>query len=70
MVRKERPYVDKEGWIHCPCCGKKTRTKIRDNTVLKNFPVYCAKCRNESLIDMEQLHITISIEPDMKMQSQ
>lgn len=26
-----------EHWILCPTCGSKTRDKIREDTVLKNF---------------------------------
>ena len=25
-------------WIYCPVCGNKTRTMIREDTELKNFP--------------------------------
>ncbi|HDV0795597.1 TPA: conjugal transfer protein, partial [Enterococcus faecalis] len=25
----------------CPICGNKTRLKIREDTELKNFPLYC-----------------------------
>lgn len=32
-----------EHWILCPACGSKTRDKIREDTVLKNFPLYCPK---------------------------
>ncbi|MCI9532715.1 MAG: conjugal transfer protein [Lachnospiraceae bacterium] len=35
-------------WISCPACGNKTRTMIRENTELKNFPVYCLKCKIET----------------------
>ena len=37
-------------WILCPVCGSKTRTKIRKDTVLENYPRYCPKCRQERLI--------------------
>lgn len=40
-------------WIYCPICRNKTRIKIRQDTVLKNFPLFCPKCRQESLIDVE-----------------
>ena len=46
-------------WLLCPICGNKTRMKVRDDTELKNFPLYCPKCRQESLIDLKQLQITI-----------
>ena len=50
-------------WLLCPICGNKTRMKVRDDTELKNFPLYCPKCRQESLIDLKQLQITISTFP-------
>ncbi|HEQ3157928.1 TPA: cysteine-rich KTR domain-containing protein, partial [Streptococcus pyogenes] len=37
-------------WILCPVCGNKTRNKIRKDTVLENYPLYCPKCRQERLI--------------------
>ena len=30
-------------WILCPLCGGKTRDKIREDTVLVNYPLYCPK---------------------------
>lgn len=44
-------------WILCPICGNKTRDKIREDTILKNFPLFCPKCKSECLIDVEQFHI-------------
>ncbi len=37
-------------WIYCPICGRKTRDKIRKDTVLKNHPLYCPKCKKETLV--------------------
>lgn len=51
-------------WILCPTCGSKTRDKIREDTVLKNFPLYCPKCKQESLIEVENLNIVVIKEPD------
>ena len=42
-------------WILCPVCGSKTRNKIRKDTVLKNYPLYCPKCRQERLIRGREL---------------
>lgn len=53
-----------ENWILCPTCGSKTRDKIREDTVLKNFPLYCPKCKQESLIEVENLNIVVIKEPD------
>lgn len=46
-------------WILCPVCKNKTRVQIREDTELKNFPLYCLKCKHESLIEAKNLHITV-----------
>ncbi len=51
--------IEKTEWIYCPICGNKTRTMIRENIELKNFPLYCPKCRQESLIDAKDLQVTV-----------
>ncbi len=56
-------------WILCPICGNKTRDRIRKDTILKNFPLYCPKCKKESLIEVENLHTTVIKEPDAQTQS-
>lgn len=56
-------------WILCPVCGSKTRDKIRADTEMKNFPVFCPKCKEETLIDVKQFQITVVQEPDAKPQS-
>lgn len=57
-------------WIMCPICKNKTRNKIRRDTLLKNYPLYCPKCKNEVLIEIEGMKLKIVKEPDAKMQSQ
>jgi len=51
-------------WLLCPICGNKTRDKIREDTVLKNYPLYCPKCKQETLIKVKNLQITTIKEPD------
>lgn len=51
-------------WILCPICGNKTRNRIREDTFLINFPLYCPKCRQESLIEVKRLQIKVITEPD------
>ena len=46
-------------WVLCPHCGNKTRVQIRGDTELKHFPLYCPKCKTETLIDLKGEHITI-----------
>lgn len=54
----------KSDWIRCPVCGNKTRDKIREDTILKNYPLYCPKCKQETLIEAKNLQITVIEEPD------
>ena len=57
--------IDIDGkWILCPICGNKTRDRIRLDTVLINYPLYCPKCKNETLIKAKNFQITITKEPD------
>ena len=50
-------------WVLCPVCGNKTRTKIRKDTKLINFPLYCPKCRKESLINVKNQIVTTTWGP-------
>ncbi len=46
-------------WIRCPVCGNKTRNKVRADTELKNFPLFCPKCKQENIINLKSLQMTI-----------
>ena len=46
-------------WILCPVCANKTRDRLREDTVLKNYPLYCPKCKQETLIEAENLKVTV-----------
>ena len=56
-------------WIRCPVCGNKTRLKIREDTELKNFPLFCPKCKQEALINIQKFNMSIIKEPDAQTQS-
>lgn len=58
-----------ENWILCLVCGNKTRLQIRTDTELKNFPLYCPKCRQEGLIDAKDLQVTVIKRLEAKMQN-
>ena len=45
-------------------CQNKTRLKIREDTLMKNFPLYCPKCKQETLINIRKLNVSIIKEPD------
>lgn len=56
--------MSKKEWILCPVCGNKTRNKVREDTILINYPLYCPKCRQETLIEAKNLHVTVIKELD------
>ena len=45
-------------FVLCPVCRAKTRTQIRKDTVLKNFPLFCPKCKGNFLIEARNLEVT------------
>ena len=47
-------------WIQCPVCNGKTRTKVYDETVLIKFPIYCPRCKKETMVDVVQLKMVLS----------
>ncbi|HBF4883546.1 cysteine-rich KTR domain-containing protein, partial [Clostridioides difficile] len=53
-----------EMWVLCPICNNKTRTKVREDTELINFPLFCPKCKTETLINIKHGKVTIIKEPD------
>ena len=66
MVKVCGDCMQKENmkWLLCPLCGNKTHNKIREDTILKNYPRYCPKCKQEVLIEVKDLQVTIIKEPD------
>ena len=53
-----------EFWLLCPVCGGKTRTKVQEDTVLVNFPLFCPKCRTVTRVCYEKGILVLSEEPD------
>ena len=64
IKRMEVVPMQQTEWVYCPVCGNKTRDRIREDTVLINYPLYCPKCKRKSLIQAKQLHIVVIKEPD------
>ena len=58
-----------EKWLLCPFCGSKTRVKLRQDTKLENFPLFCPKCKQEVLVSVSKFITTRITEPDAKTQS-
>lgn len=58
-----------EEWLLCPVCKNKTRIMIREDSELKNFPLFCPKCKQQTVINVQNLNTTVIKEPDAKTQS-
>lgn len=46
-----------EKWILCHICGAKTRLRLLRKTMLRDFPLFCPKCRRESIINARNFQI-------------
>ena len=55
-----------EKWVLCPICGAKNRLRLLQKTVLKDFPLFCPKCRQEHIINARNFQIEIIDQPDAK----
>ena len=58
-MEKAVKMIDKSGFIICPICKHKTRQKATKETYLKNFPLFCPKCKCQSLIDLIEGEVTV-----------
>lgn len=46
-------------WLLCPVCGNKTRLKVRQDTELIDFPLYCPKCKQETLVNVKNTQLSV-----------
>ena len=58
---------EEKRWVLCPWCGAKTRLQILRETELVTFPLFCPKCRLESIINAKNFIIETK-QPDAKTQ--
>jgi len=49
---------NKEHWILCPACGSKTRARLLPDTILRSLPLFCPKCRRESIINVQNYKVS------------
>ena len=45
---------EKIEWLLCPICSNKTRLKVRKDTELINFPLFCPKMQKRKLNQRKQ----------------
>lgn len=57
-----------EKWVLCPVCGAKTRLRILRRTVLRDFPLFCPKCKQEHIINISDFQMKLANQPDAKTQ--
>lgn len=57
-----------EKWLLCPICGVKTRLRLLERTVLRDLPLFCLKCRRESIISASNFQIENVYLPGTKAQ--
>ena len=43
--------TNERGFLICSICGHKTNIKVLPNTVLRQFPLYCNRCKVAVTID-------------------
>lgn len=48
-----------EKWVLCPVCGSKTRLRLFRRTILRDFPLFCPKCKQERIINVENYQVEV-----------
>jgi len=56
--------ANKVEFLLCPVCNNKTRIKAYLQTTLTNFPLFCPKCKHETMVSVQKLNIIVIKEPD------
>ena len=46
-------------WLDCPICNSKTRVMVSGNTVLCFFPLYCLRCKNETVVNVARFNMLV-----------
>ncbi len=59
-----------EKWLLCPVCRHKTRVKLRQDTELKNFLLFCPKCKREMLVSVSGFMTMRITESDKTMKGE
>lgn len=47
-----RITASNERWVKCPVCGTQKILRILPSTVVKDLPVYCKRCKQESVVNI------------------
>lgn len=52
--------TEQRQWVYCPCCGAKTRLQLLKQTELRDFPLFCPKCRRETVINARLFRVSVA----------
>ena len=52
--------IEERKWVFGPCCGVKTRLQPVRQTELRSFPLFCPKCRKETMIDARHFRVSVA----------
>lgn len=50
---------DSEAWVACPVCGRKTRYRVRADTVAIRLPIWCHICKHETVVGIAQGKVNV-----------
>ena len=50
MIVLETIGKGREQYIVCPVCGRRTEQKITPETTAENLPLWCRRCKHETMI--------------------
>ena len=60
--------MEKTKWIIWPECDNKTRVKIKQTTIMKDFLLFCHHCKKEFAVDVEIFVVKV-VENDKQSQN-
>ena len=52
QINYDKLYT-KDGFLLCPRCGRRTDQKLLPDTTAGRLPVYCKKCKQISVVDID-----------------
>ena len=52
--------IEERQWVFCPCCVAKTRLQLARQTELRAFPLFCPKCRKETMINARHFRVSVA----------
>ena len=55
--KKKQEICDQQKPLLCPRCGGKTRLKLRKDTELKNFLLFCPKSKQQTLLNVKDYKV-------------